>query len=554
MYNSIFSSSLSSSSSSSSSHFNKPVLSLSSVPKLFTARRFAARATYSEITAALNTLGVTINDIKDTKGFKKKYLDLVRTNHPDRGGSEEKMKDITTAFELLSNLTDFDKKEYSTKNKYSGGSSNPARNAAYQQRASQQQSAYDFQDMYRKQYESGNMNPGGGRTSSNYGTYQGQTQTNDPYGHWRGGAQTGSGETTGNFSRTMYQARRLPTSILFFRALVAYSVVVMFVVIVQRAQDDYTNQSGWAAANKQARQDRLEQIFESRQEFIDKLRDRDVRQRMEKEKQKEKRMYDYAAQRQAELNRMEFGSFPPLPTDGRLGSVFKIPADPVGILYYEPPMKNSFESAMMRPIGDGQPVLRSPGMVVSGNMVNGGVSQKQQLDPMFGQPQQQQQQQQASSMFIPPTPPSYQQQQQPMMQPAYLRNQNNGGDSSSVNGRSSPNGFSAGNFTLSQTNPSAPGLNNLSRNYSSSASSSPSPSPVATQAEVLEKQRQRTELLKQEAKEMQRLAAIDANNNISNNQRRPVNNPQKNDPNDFDPKLDLFGHEGMVAKPVKSVS
>ena len=80
-----------------------------------------------------------MEDTKDTKAFKKKYLDLVRKNHPDRGGSEDKMKDITTAFELLSNLSEFDKKEFNTKSRYSGGSSNPARNQAYQQRAYQQQ-------------------------------------------------------------------------------------------------------------------------------------------------------------------------------------------------------------------------------------------------------------------------------------------------------------------------------------------------------------------------------------------------------------------------------
>ena len=65
-----------------------------------------------DISRALRQLGVTIEQSNDAQRLKKIYLDLVRQNHPDTGGDQEKMKNITSAYELLRSLTEHEKSSF----------------------------------------------------------------------------------------------------------------------------------------------------------------------------------------------------------------------------------------------------------------------------------------------------------------------------------------------------------------------------------------------------------------------------------------------------------
>lgn len=305
-----------------------------------------ARPTHSEVTAALAQLNVSISEISDQKEFKKKYLALVRQHHPDRGGNEETMKNLTTAFNLLTCLTDGERKEYFQRTQHATSSATSratrqARPAPNQQRTGH--SSYDFQDMYRRQYEDGFQYGSSGRTT--HQTYRGQQQDNNDQWNkfWRGGPYSG---TTGSFNRSYHQMQRMPPSVVFFRLIIAYGIFVIIFVMAQRMRDDMNNEQGWNVAQQHGRADRMQQIFDSRSEFLERLKNRDMLKNMEMEREKERRVFDYAARRQSELSRMEFSSFPPLPSDGRLGSVFKVPADPVGILYFEPRMTGTFEAHM----------------------------------------------------------------------------------------------------------------------------------------------------------------------------------------------------------------
>ena len=330
-----------------------------------------ARPSHSDITAALSQMSVSMADVQDAKGFRKTYLDLVRKHHPDTGGNIERMKSITTAHDLLMSLTDSERREYNQRAKYTPSSSTTSSGNKYRQaqqaRAQQTQQAYDFQDMYRRHYE----DTGSFASRANHSTYQQQAQSNDPYNIFSGGARNAG---HGAFSKYRHDFKRLPFTVILFRSIAVYAVVVFAVIVFQRAADDYKNETGWRQANGLAKQDRLQQIYDSRSDFLERLKGRDLAQQLEKDRVRERRVFDYASQRQQELSRMEFQSFPPLPPDGSMGSVFKVPADPLGVLYYEPPMRNTFEANMR---GDSAGMAQtssssSPGVGSDGNGLTGG--------------------------------------------------------------------------------------------------------------------------------------------------------------------------------------
>ena len=94
---------------------------------------FGTRALYfspsRDVTSALATLGISASDASDKKALKKRYLELVKKHHPDTGGDAEKMKNISTAYELLRNLSPSqlrsDRREKSTTRQYPAYSQQP---------------------------------------------------------------------------------------------------------------------------------------------------------------------------------------------------------------------------------------------------------------------------------------------------------------------------------------------------------------------------------------------------------------------------------------------
>ncbi|KNH08068.1 chaperone protein DNAj [Perkinsela sp. CCAP 1560/4] len=61
--------------------------------------------TAEEVRRALATLSLTSAQAIDKKLLKKRYLELVKKNHPDTGGDAEKMKSISTAYQTLRSVT-----------------------------------------------------------------------------------------------------------------------------------------------------------------------------------------------------------------------------------------------------------------------------------------------------------------------------------------------------------------------------------------------------------------------------------------------------------------
>ena len=101
----------------------------------------------NEISTALNLLDSNI-DIKP-KDLKLKYIDLVKKHHPDVGGSEEKMKEITTAYKIIDGLSDSDKKFYKDNKARNQMSYTPSYQATPSQQKNTNNSYYDYDHNYK---------------------------------------------------------------------------------------------------------------------------------------------------------------------------------------------------------------------------------------------------------------------------------------------------------------------------------------------------------------------------------------------------------------------
>jgi hypothetical protein len=324
-----------------SATFATPMRSFGAVARTFTlapgpvmwvnttcaAKRFHRPASYSEIREALNTLKVDIN-VKDAP-LKKAYLDLVRANHPDMGGSEAKMKEITTSYNLLKGLSESDRKGFKTSNNYGpgmGGSSHTERS-----RTPQYNNPHDAHDAYRRKYEQA-----------------------PPRGFYRYDAQSGNYENAyrgrsnpfehGPFPNAMKDIRGTPFPILFFRALLAYTAFSFLFLVMYRSYKDYTHDDGWAASQAAWRNERIETLQQIRSEARDRARERErehlERRRTDTSASREQRAMDYARRREHEMTSADHGAFPRLNPEGLEGLIMRDYNDPVGIAYYVPPLTN----------------------------------------------------------------------------------------------------------------------------------------------------------------------------------------------------------------------
>jgi curved DNA-binding protein CbpA len=301
----------------------------SSSPYL-TSRRHLRPASYSEIQQALSTLKVDVS-VKDA-ALKKAYLDLVRQNHPDKGGSEAMMKEITTSYNLLKGLSESDRKSFTTSHNYGpGATSSTAAGGFTRQRQPQYGSnPHDAHDAYRRKYEQ--QSRGYYRYDPQSGTYQNQYAGHaNPFQH-------------GPFPNVARDLRALPLPMLFFRALCVYSAFCVVILMTYRMYKDYTHDDGWAASQAAFRNERIESLQRMRQEARDRAMEREKenleRRRADTMSTREQRALDYARRREHEMTSADHGAFPRLNPEGLEGLVMRDYNDPVGIAYYVPPLPN----------------------------------------------------------------------------------------------------------------------------------------------------------------------------------------------------------------------
>jgi hypothetical protein len=290
------------------------------------AKRWMRPASVSEIQQALNTLSVSI-DTKEAE-LKKAYLKLVRQNHPDMGGSEAKMKDITTSYNLLKGLAESEKQHFKASKNYGPGS---AYTGAGTQRPPSYNNPHDAHDAYRRKYE---------QQARGYYKY-------DPHmGNYTANTNRGNTYPFGDspFSATRREYRGLPFGTLMFRAAIIYTIASLCVIMTYRIYKDYTHDEGWAIAQASWRSERMESLHRMRQEAREKAqaRERDYteRSRADVMRAREERAMTYAKRREQEMISADHGCFPRLNPEGFEGLIMRDYNDPIGVAYYVPPLPN----------------------------------------------------------------------------------------------------------------------------------------------------------------------------------------------------------------------
>jgi len=294
------------------------------------ARRFNRPPSYSEIQQAMATLKVDIS-VRDA-ALKKAYLDLVRQNHPDKGGSEAKMKEITTSYNLLKGLTESDRKSFrSSKTNYGPGAHQQA-DMQGRKRQTSYNNPHDAHDAYRRKYD---------QQTRGYYRYDPQTGNyNNAYADRMASNPWGAGP----FPQAGRELRHMPFGAMLLRALVVYTAVSFVVLALYRSYKDYTHDDGWAASQAAWRNERIDQLNELRYEARQRIRDREQgameRRRMDTVTAREQRAMDYARRREQEMQSADHGAFPRLNAEGLEGLVMRDYNDPPGIAYYVPPLPN----------------------------------------------------------------------------------------------------------------------------------------------------------------------------------------------------------------------
>jgi curved DNA-binding protein CbpA len=268
-------------------------------------------------------MNVDVKACADAKALKKTYLTLVKKHHPDRGGSVEMMKNLTTAYDLLTSMTEGERRDYA--DRLSGGAAGRPRTTFTRANAPPRPGGYDFNDAYTRNAANQTFRGGMG----------GRPLRPDPFA-------ARAGEGMHPFVAAMGRVRRWPSSKIIFRGLMMYLVIGSMAFYVLRSYRDYLQQDGWSAAKHYERHTRMQQMQEQRSEIMERVRNRDLHTRFENERERERRIWEaQQAQKQraaVQLRDMELASWPPLPADGSLGSVYKIPTDPPGVAYFEPPL------------------------------------------------------------------------------------------------------------------------------------------------------------------------------------------------------------------------
>ena len=304
--------------------------------------RFAfIRPQPNDIAAAFRVLQASSSD--SDKDLRKKYLDLVRQNHPDRGGSESKMKEITSSYDLLSSLSAQERKSFDESTRYASGAkrntgsttssagshsrpSGYATNTTTERaKARKYQSAYDFQNTYRERYEK----------EQQKAYYAGQN-ANTGWRHGDAGFERPNPFQSSQMGRMVQQQVSAPIINSIMKGILLYIIVSSIFFSIYRSRLDEQHERGWSAQSRYAQADRGDRFTtDHANEYRTNIRDWD-RSPFAYNDPRQQRVMDYAAKRARELKNADFASWPKLAEDGREGILFKRHQDPVGVTHYFP--------------------------------------------------------------------------------------------------------------------------------------------------------------------------------------------------------------------------
>ncbi|CUI14395.1 unnamed protein product [Bodo saltans] len=297
-----------------------------------TAKRFA-RPTYSEISEALNVMGVDLST--DEKTLKKKYRELVRKHHPDAGGNEATMSKITVAYEKLTSLSKRERDEFHQQSKsYRGGSGSFG-------------GAYSGAKTYAGFSRQSNDSPSGSSHQWNQGPdfaksyYAGSTRA--AYSYNKGGSHSESPfRNPYDLRERAMSLSRMPFANFFVRAIAVYLGLSFVMFVFYRRYSDWRHDDGWKASESLARHEQMEHLHKLRQELNEKVaaaRDnRNPLRMQDHERSKELRVMEYSQKRTMELQESEFRCWPKF--DESKGMLIKKSFDPPGITYFEPGAEN----------------------------------------------------------------------------------------------------------------------------------------------------------------------------------------------------------------------
>lgn len=278
-----------------------------------------ARPSYKDIAAACQTLGCKVDT--DPKAMKKQYRDMVKKYHPDKpGGSEEKMKTVSTAYTLIKGLSQNEKtaylnqqsgKTYTTSSSYHRRPEHEQRPGASYTRAPhwtqnphspRSQAAYDWQRLYEEQQQRNQHSRYGEYSSRRPGQgHPGMTPLERIMMEWR------------------RKARNMPMGQFLRRALISYLLFALLVSIILRRRQERQEQMGWERAEQQHARERQYGNAPLRQAELE---------------DKKRRANQWAMEKQRELNELErcgFSAFNPT-----LGYLHRKPSEPEGVVYFEP--------------------------------------------------------------------------------------------------------------------------------------------------------------------------------------------------------------------------
>ena len=242
----------------------------------------------------------------------------------------EKMKEITTSYNLLQSLTKTERAQHQQES--AGGARSAAAAAVHGDptTASSSCGSSPFGSPFGSQTQHFKGAYEYQRVVRSFSERYGYTHPNNFYNPTAGGAD--SSQFAANFD--LKRARKFVLRAAFLYLAVAASATFLYNFILE--SDD------WSGTESLSRHEHREEVHRLRDEIRKKLRNAEFDRQVEMEHQKAQRALEYAERVMKSPYSTPSGSpvFFPL-IDDSLGTVFLKPQDPFGVVYFEPAAKES---------------------------------------------------------------------------------------------------------------------------------------------------------------------------------------------------------------------